>query len=408
MAELYPPTAPVQGINQGLFPAAVNAEFFRQYIQLTPLWNLMGEEFNRPIVRHKMKAGEGWQYTVGKLDALDFTKPVLNFDQVSGSGQRPNVESCPVQCNKISFLRDMVGRDLLELGTPLNIPDTIRPQLIEVCQRNFNKCILDSAMFDYMDPTNTAGGYNPATQKPSYDRVALAGIHPGGSATQDDTDRQDYYLFAGIKTAWNNMSTGTAYNQNGLSADHLLKLKALAGDGGYAGGAVYNKGTIEDAIRPAYLKSRGGWPINEYIYLANTASLAQLYKDPQFNQSTISRGTVISADQPEAISGADYIGKFYGIHIYEVRDLSRYISYSANGNYRIAWELFIGAGAWSAGWFKEPYITYKNDVTNSLEEFTSHEIRGERALKFKAKQPRTIDKGILVEQGIIHSFVRLD
>ena len=75
---------------------------------------------------------------------------------------------------------------------------------------------------------------------------------------------------------------------------------------------------------------------------------------------------------------------------------------------RIGWELLVGAGAWSLGWADMPEISFKPDVTNSIDEYTTHEIRGQEAIKFKAKQAQTIAAGILqVEQGIIHSFVRV-
>jgi len=129
-----------------------------------------------------------------------------------------------------------------------------------------------------------------------------------------------------------------------------------------------------------------------------------------YYQATTARGTVVTSEQPEAISGADYHGKYSGIHIYEVKDLSRYISLSQNNNYSIGWELFIGAGAWSAGWNKEPWIVMHDDVINMTQEYASHEIRGQKALKFAAKQATTvanIAKTSGIEQGIIHSFVRI-
>jgi hypothetical protein len=411
-APLYPVNAPVNGINQGLFPFHVNSEFFREWIQITPFWNFMGTEMDRPIVRHQMRAGEGWQYSVGKLNALDFTSPVLNFDQVSGSGQYQDVDVDSVICQGISFPVTIKGRQLLELGTPIRLPEVVRPQLIEASQRFFNKQLLDCAMFNYMSPTDpTTSGYTPATNLPSYDRLACAGINNGATGTQNTADRTAYYAMAGITTVANGLATGPAYNQNGLSANHLLKLKAIATRGGFVGGAVFSNGDIEDAVRPAFMKSRMGFPMNDYIYLCTSESIKSLYSDPMFFQSTAARGTVIdSANQPQTIYGSEYHGKFFGIHIYEIKDLSRYIFTSQDTNKQVAWELFIGAGAWSAGWFEEPTIAFKDNQIDRIQEFTTHEIRGQKALKFPSKQPQAVVAGIyngLVEQGIIHSFVRV-
>ncbi len=400
-APLYPVTAPINGIATGLFPFKVNAEFFKEWVQLTPLWNLMGSEMTRPIVRHQMKAGEGLQYRVAKLNALDFTKPVLNFDQVSGAGQYQSVDYDSITTQAISFPVPIKGLELLTLGTPISLPDSVRPQLVEACAQYFNKNLLDAAMFNYLSLTDPAGGYNPATEMPSYDRVVLAGINPV---------RATYNAYAGITTAWNGFTGGITYATNGLSAKHLLNLKAMAVRGGNPNGQVLVKGKIEDAVRPAFMKTKGGWPLNEYIYLCNTESYTCLLQDPMYYGSTVNRGVIVNADQPESINGADYKGKYEGIHIYECKDMANYISLSQNGTYSVGWELFIGAAAWSAGWDKEPWIVMKDDVINMAREYASHEVRGQKTLIFPARQATTvanIAKVPGIEQGIIHSFVRL-
>ena len=167
----YPVIAPVNGINQGLFPFHVNRDFFKEWVQITPLWNLMGNEMTRPIVRHSMRSGEGWQYRVGKLNSLDYTKPVIDFNQVSGQGQTQQVDEDEVNCQGISFPVIIKGRQLLDLGTPIDLPSVVRPQLIEASQRYLNKNLFDAAM---------TSNYAVATQKPSYDRIVIAGANAGG------------------------------------------------------------------------------------------------------------------------------------------------------------------------------------------------------------------------------------
>jgi hypothetical protein len=398
-APLYPVNTPINGISGGLFPFKVNAEFFREWIQITPFWNLMGTEMDRPIVRHQATRGNGFQYRVPKMNALDYTKPVINFDQVSGSGQYQSVDYDSVNLQGYSFAVPIKGIELLALGTPISLPESVRPQLIEACQQNFNMSLLNSAMFNYLMPTDPTGGYRPATQLSSYDRTVLAGKTP---------TRATYNGYAGLTTAWNSFTDGITYLQNGLSAKHLLNLKAMAVRGGNSNGAVFVNGRIEDAVRPAYMKTKGGWPLNEYIYLCNTESYTQLLQDPMYFQATTTRGVVVSSDQPESITGADYKGKYEGIHIYEIKDLSKYISLSLDGARRVGWELFIGGGAFSVGWDREPWIVMKDNVIDMAREYASHEIRGQKALVFPAKQASTVAisaKVAGVEQGIIHSFV---
>ncbi len=223
--------------------------------------------------------------------------------------------------------------------------------------------------------------------------------------------RTTYNGYTSIRHAWNTMTDGITYLQNGLSAKHLLNLKAMAVRGGNSNGAVLVNGDIEDPIRPAFLTMKGGYDVDDYIYLCNTESYTQLMQDPMYYQATTTRGVIVSSDQPEAISGADYHGKYMGIHIYEVKDLSRYISLSQDGTISVGWELFIGAGAWSAGWHEELSIAFHENTIDRIQQYATHEIRGEASLRFPAKQASTVlniaKTPAGIEQGIIHSFVRI-
>ena len=81
---LYPvPTEGYNGINQNLFPFSVSSKLFREWVQITPLFNLMGDEPSRPIVRKQLKKGEGLQYRMGKLQALDYKNPITNFSHAN-------------------------------------------------------------------------------------------------------------------------------------------------------------------------------------------------------------------------------------------------------------------------------------------------------------------------------------
>ena len=69
---LYPvPAAGYNGINQNLFPFEVSSKLFREWVQVTPLYNLIGNEPTRPIVRKKLSKGEGLQYRIVKRASLD-------------------------------------------------------------------------------------------------------------------------------------------------------------------------------------------------------------------------------------------------------------------------------------------------------------------------------------------------
>lgn len=398
---IYPPEQPINGISQGAFPFKVSQEFTKEYIQTAPLVSAFGgKEYTRPIYIHTIKPGEGVQFRVPFLDALDYTNPVLNFNQVSSASQTQSVSVCPVDINSYSFPLKLVGTEIVPFATPLDMPSQVRPQLMELVSRSLCKMILDGATYD---PLNRQKQYTPyqdlETKKPSFDRVAFAGY---------TFERDQYRTVAGIKEALNYMDQGTTYDKNGLSTEFLLKLRRMAIDGGVQEGSVKVNNTIETRIRPAFVRTKAGFPDNKWLFLCSPAAVESLLKDPVYIQTTSGRGTVVSEEQPQAVSGASYRGTYEGIMIYEVDELSNYDVTSENNGTLAAWCMLVGGGAWSLGWAKNPWIAFKNDPINMVQEFTTHEMRGHRSLILPSRQFKATGIGSPeVEQGIIHAFVRI-
>lgn len=392
---LYPvPAAGYNGINQNLFPFDVSRELLREWVQITPLYNLMGNEPTRPIVRKQLRKGEGLQYRMGKLQALDYRNPITNFDQRRGNAQQQQVDYDKVDVDFKSFLVQIKGYDILDYGTPIELPPYARSQLVEAFSRALNYDLFNAITVTAY-PTIQTANCNVAGTLPSYDRAvpALA------------TTRVQWQANATFPTYLNGFQTSatTTPAGTGLSAKHLETLKQYAERGGSAVG-------LEDAIQPAYVRSKSGWPMNKYIYLAHPQTLTSLFSDPLFANSTFNRGVVIDADNtPQTLNGADYVGEYRGISIYSCRDLYQYAIPSADGNKTAAWNIFMGAGALSLGWAEDPMIGMENDLVERIQLYFGHEFRGQKMLQFPSQYAATAGaqagSNTVVEQGIIHSFV---
>jgi hypothetical protein len=403
---LYPaPAEGYNGINQNLFPFKVIKEVQKEWVQITPLFNLMGNEPTRPIVRRQLNRGEGLQYRVGKLAALDYKNPIINLDQRRGNAQQQKVDYDAVDVDFKSFLVQIKGYDILSFGTPIELPPYARQQLVEA----FSRCLnydLFNAMTSEMYPALMTGSIltgNVAGNYPSYDRVIFPTGNNGALIT-----RANYQANGTFPTLVNNMQTSanTTPAGTGLSAKHLETLKQYAERGNAADIPV----NTENAIRPAYIKSKAGWPMNKYIYLAHPQTLTSLFADPLFANSTFNRGTVIDQENtPQTLNGADYVGEYRGIAIYSCRDLYQYAITSQDGNKQAAWNIFMGAGALSIGWAEEPQIGMENDLVERIQLYFGHEFRGQKMLQFGSKYialPNPVaGSNTVVEQGIIHSFV---
>lgn len=404
MALYPPPAAGYNGINQNLFPFSVTSKVFKEWVQITPLYNLMGNEPTRPIVRKQLSKSEGLQYRMGRLQALDYKNPVINFDQRRGNAMQQQVDYDKVDIDFKSFLVQIKGYDILSQGTPIDLPPYARQQLVEAFSRCLNYDIFNvitNGAYPALKTGSVLVG-NVAGNYPSYDRVVIP-VAAGTLVT-----RANYQANATFPTLMNGLQTSAATTPagSGLSAKHLEILRQYAERGNAADIAV----NLENAIRPAYVKNKAGWPMNKYIYLAHPQTLASLFADPLFANSTFNRGTVIDQENtPQTLNGADYVGEYRGISIYSCKDLYQYSIASADGTKNAAWNIFMGAGAVSLGWAEEPQIGMENDLVERMQLYFGHEFRGQKMLQFPSEYAQlagaVAGSNPVVEQGIIHSFV---
>lgn len=392
------------GINPNLFPFQVSDKLFREWVQITPLYHFIGSDPTRPIVRREMQPGKGAQWRVGKLNALNYKNPVTNFDQRRGNAQQQSVDFDTVESNFITFQVQIKLWDILRYATPIDLPPEASRQLVDVFSRNLNYSLFNAMTKDVYPALSTASILtgNVAGNYPSYDRVAFK------LATGLNIARGPYQANGTFPTLVNGMSTpaNTAPATSGLSASHLISLKQYA----ERGNADDISPNTENLIQPASVTTKGGWPVKKYHYLAHPQTLMSLRADPLFANSTFFRGTVIdSANTPETISGADYVGEFEGIYIYSCPDLYQYSVTSADGNKRAAWNIFMGAGAMSLGWAEKPRLGVDRDPLELIDTYYGHEHRGQKMLRFASKYAAqagaVAGSNTKVEQGIIHSFV---
>ena len=385
------PTTPFNGVSSQLFPYAVNRRLFRTWFPLTYFSQLTSDDMTKPVYRHVVKAGEGLQFRVGKLNALDYKNPVMDTQQKRGLAQVQSVKSCSINTSSYSWpvlCRDL---DLMKAGTPIeDLPGEVTGQLSEVQQKNFSDSMLKAATWGLYGDGMTAPSV--VGQMPRTARGVAGNLVSGQANDGKYAYSATHSMGSQLETAMPNARS----SNHKLTVKHLRRLKLEAELGGSALGT-------EDPVKPSRVTMVNGQNSTEYYYFAHPSSISDLIEDPDFKSMMVTRIAV--ENQPQPISGADYIGKIFGINIYECPMLSQYAAPITNGD--CAWNLLIGAGAWAVGWYKFPYVVMDKDVIENEILFCSHEMRGQDVLKYSAHHTIANAPVTKVEQGLVHSFVRI-
>ena len=383
----YPVPDPFNGVASYFFPYKVNHKLFKTWFPLTYFSSLTGEDMTKPVYKHTFRAGEGLNYAIGKLNPLDYMNPAKDTAQKRGFAQTQSVESFSVNTTRLSWPVECRDLDLMSQGTPIeDLPSMVSGQLGDIQQKNFSYSLLKAATTGlYPQGAGLVNGIMPVTNR------AVAGNLIDGQV-------DGAYVYNGAATMQAQLLAAmpnARATQHRLTLKHLRRLKIMAELGGNSLG-------LEDPIRPSRVTMVNGQDSTEYFFFAPPGAITNLLSDAEFQSQMVTRIHVEA--QPQPISGADYIGKIYGINIYECPMLDQFrVDVAGAGDGLGYWSLLIGAGAWTVGWYKYPHIVMDRDVIENKVLFCSHEQRGQDVIRFQSN----VTPARTAEQGIIHSFTRV-
>lgn len=225
---------------------------------------------------------------------------------------------------------------------------------------------------------------------PAYDRSVVS----GGNYTS-----AQWYANATFQAKFN--AFGPAHDANGPSVNFIIDGLNLMKRGGHRP----NREHIIDPVGAVYREfSDRRKSFEGAVFLAPPEFYPLLWRDPLYKEAIIARGTVVSPDQENILTGSFYHGKLGGVHLFECPMMSEFTFQSAQNNHDIAWCLMLGPGALaypSDGNFKLmfEFDQYENRIRGKGEY-----IRGFKALKYK---PQTDTVNTSIEQGIVHMFAAL-
>jgi len=365
----------INNLPDQLIPQTVQNQFFAEYQGLTPLSGFMGKYLSPSIIQIRdLNETMGRTAEFPLIKSLNYRIDSENFDQLEGKEKELEFYTDRITINARRDADKLIGVPIVDATTPIRVYNQLKPQLLLSQQKNLIWKLF-SAMTSNLYTDYTA-------QIPVYDRGIFSGLSP---------NRAGWY--GNINAGVDAMVGGVAYNQNGLSVDTLIRAKEMAGLGGVEFEA-------ERKIMPTMIKTKKGFPEEKFAFLCSEKAFNRsLRKDPEW-QAQVNRGTVVSEDQPEALSGARYKGTFEGILVYTCPELDEF-NITFNGK-TASWGLFCGAQAVGLAWSLRPQFKmrewdYDNVGLRVLE------YRGQKTLVYPGK----INPAQMVENGIIHVFSRI-
>jgi len=355
-----------------LIPVEVRAQYFEEVLLQSPLSMFMGDSPESVIQVVYKKDGTGSTTTFSFSRELDYKSEIYDYDQISGKGQALKFYEDTITVRQRSRADQLKGIQLVQLNTPIDIYNALKPKLMTAHKRNITYSLLKSATFDSYGSAFTAG---PITDRVQY---GTGGTYNANMITAADA------------------LAGGAYGTGGLSVQGIKNLRDMAVQGG-------NSFEVDKRISPFMLKTREGFPYPMYVYFMSTASYKSLEQDPDW-KGFYNRGIIEMPNQPSSLVGSFFRGQIDGVLIYEVPELGNFKLGTAQGFARDnAWNLFCGAQAFGLVWHKEPWFEQEFSNMKTVVEMAMLEFRGEKAIKFPSFQ----NEAVAIENGIIHHIVRL-
>lgn len=355
-----------------LIPTKVRAQYFTETLLESPLSMFMGDSPESVIQVLNIPNGSGTSTDFAFSRNIDYKNPTIGYGQITGSGQNMKFYTDRISVQQQSLADKLYGIELTKLTTPIAVYDRMKPLLQTAHKQNITYSLFKSATIDMYNTAN--GGNGP---------VANRALYGGLEASYNQS------IFAGVGA----LPAPTALGMGGVTVAgiRLMRDKAIYG------GTTFES---EKRITPYMLKTEKGFASPYYVYFMDTPSYVSLQLDPAWSLYS-SRGFKEMANQPTALSGSFFKGQIDNILIYEVPELGNF--QVTSGGVVASWNLFCGAQAFGLIWHKEPWFTQEWSNHNTVVEQAVIEIRGQKSIMF----PSFSNEATLVENGIIHNFVRL-
>lgn len=387
-------------------------DYLKEYLNNTQFSRFVGDASS---VVHKKTQSKGAGDTIVFPTRQTF-EPVIRrgTEQLVGNENEITLVTDEVRIDTLRFATRITNEQLLEIQSKTNFDSHIRADLLQQASLMNTKRFVSQFALAFT-PTTLANrslinmNYSYAELKAF---MAAAGINTNNAA--GDAISSERVIFG--LDFWTNQAdvvttvadanfTGVGGNGHNMTVKHISKLFNLASVGGRAATAYK-----EAAIRPYRVQSpHNGYTDNRYVLFMAPETYYHMRDNDADWRAQVFRGTIEVKSQPSELYGAAYKGSIEGVDVVIVNEFSNFINNNGNGGSLIAYSALCGASAIGMAYGAIPQFKLDERDYGMHKGIAHEEISGFKPLKYPSKNNPLIkgNNPLLIDNGIIHSFVKL-
>lgn len=374
----------LNGIDKAYYLPNINNFLFQVYMESSPFSGLIGRDDSNAICLRTIADSQGGAGVYGRLQTRDYKRPILDRDQVRGVDRFEKTDTITIAPSKITFKIDRRDVSVEQYSSKIHLTEGQAKRLAGDHRQYRDFKIFQSAM---------TGLYNAATSG-SMPRTCRAVV--GNQVTGQATDGAYAYAAGATLPATLLASMPDLHKaQHRMSVKHIRRLRQKAID--KFGG---------DPLQPMEVLQWNGHDEPRFVLYMSPTCAEWLRQDADFISMQLTRGVDL-AFQGSPIVGGFFIGRVFDVDCIEVPSMAD-SDLSIDAKY--GWSLLLGRGAF--GLFQKTEIKYIEewDQVEDCMFQVARQHMGIGALVFPATKEviGANDPVKKVEQGIIHSFTRID
>lgn len=385
-------------------------DYLKEYLNNTQFSRFVGDASS---IIHKKTQAKGAGDTIIFPTRQTFMPVVRRgTEQLVGNENEITLVTDEARIDTLRFATRITNEQLLEIQSKTNFDSQIRADLLQQASLMNTKRTVSQFSLAFSPVTMANRGlvnydFSYVELNTLREGSGINANNPAGDAVSSER------LMFGLDYWTNQATVGetvddanfTVANGHTMSVKHISKLFNLASVGGRSTTAFK-----EAAIRPYMVKSpHNGYTDNRYVLFVAPETYYHMRDNDAEWRAQVNRGVIEVTHQPTELYGAAYKGSIEGVDVVIVNEFSNFITTTGVGGTQVAYSALCGASAIGMAYGAIPQFKMDERDYGMHKGVAHEEISGFKVLKYPSKNNPAIkgNNPLLIDNGIIHSFVKL-